>query len=516
MASAVPDVSTEASVQSNGASGGAANDPRNGTPDELVTETYVDFIVTAKYEALPATAVAKLKDLILDHVGVAAGAALGSESSGPIFRAVRAFGGAGAAVGPCTVYARGGGFAPQYAALLNGAFAHSYDFDDTYAPGTVHPGASVIPATLAAAEVLGLQSSGGGNDEVDDGDDGDGGGVVSGEDVLVALAVGYEVVCRLARALGGGSYARGFHNTATAGVFGAVAAVARLRALPRRVVADALGLAGSRAAGSMQFLDNGSWNKRLHPGFAAHDALLCIALAEQGITGASRVIEGRAGLLHAFSTHSDPTGLTAGLGAEWVFPATALKPYSACRYTHSGIELVAGIAAEARKKKTTGTDDDVLPRRMDVRLGPAAFYMVGVAMPNKLHPDNLVDAQFSNYYQLAVAWLFGAGIGFAAYDTNKFGDPRVRALCERIECIEDPHCPVWGTVIDVELDDGQVVHKEMAHPLGEEENSFSPAQVREKFRGLVQNVYEKSRAEEIIKSVDNIEKCKLGDLSKLL
>ncbi|KAF2727234.1 2-methylcitrate dehydratase [Polyplosphaeria fusca] len=460
----------------------------NGITNEPITDNFVDFVVNTKYESLPPKAILKLKDLIIDHIGVAAGAALGSDSSEGIFKAIQAF--SGGMQGNCTVFTKGHGFAPQYAALLNGAFAHSYDFDDTYAAGTVHPGASVIPATLASAEVLGS----------------------SGQDALLAIAIGYEVVCRLSRALGAGSYIRGFHNTATTGLFGSVAAISSLRRLPRKVVQDAFGLAGSKAAGSMQFLDNGSWNKRLHPGFAAHDAMLCIALAEQGISGASRIIEGKVGLLHAFSTNASSEGLVTDLGVDWVFPQTALKPYSACRYTHTGIELVAQVAEEARKK----LGKDTLPKKMDVRLGPAAFGIVGLTQPNKVHPENLVDAQFSHYYQLAVTWLFGAGIGFSAYDADKFADQRVRAICDRVNCINDPECPVWGTSIDFELEDGTRIHKQMEHPLGEEEHPFSPEQVRGKFKGLVEKVYDGSQIEDVIRAVEVIDRASIRDLTKLL
>ncbi|KAF2108421.1 2-methylcitrate dehydratase [Lophiotrema nucula] len=487
MASAVSDVQTEAPVKTNGVNG-AVKGTANGIANESITETFVDFAVNTKYEALSSKAISKLKDLIVDHIGVAAGAALGSDSSEPIFKAIQAF--SFGVSGNCTVYTKGHNFAPHYAALLNGSFAHSYDFDDTYAAGTVHPGASVIPATLASAELTGA----------------------SGRDVILAIAIGYEVVCRLSRALGAGSYVRGFHNTATTGLFGSIAAISSLRGLSHQVVTDAMGLAGSRASGSMQFLDNGSWNKRLHPGFAAHDAMLCIALAEQGVTGASRIIEGKVGLLHAFSTSASSDGLTTGLGKDWVFPQTALKPYSACRYTHTGIELVANVAEEARKK----AGKDVLPKKIDARLGPAAFGIVGFPQPNKIHPENPVDAQFSNFYQLAIAWLFGSGIGFAAYDAGKFGDPRIRTLCDRINCIKDDQCPVWGTILDFELEDGTKIHKEMAHPLGEEEHPFSPEQVRGKFRGLVDKVYDSSRMEEIIRAVDGIEKAKIADIMKLL
>ena len=462
---------------------GTTNGTANGFGDEHITDTYVDFIVNTKYDALPEKAISKLKDLIIDHIGVAAGAALGSDSSEGIFKGIQAF--SAGTTGKCTVYTKGHNFAPHYAALLNGSFAHSYDFDDTYAPGTVHPGASVIPATLAAAQVAGS----------------------SGKDTLLAIAVGYEIVCRLSRALGAGSYDRGFHNTATTGIFGSVGAICKLRGLPYQVTRDALGLAGSKSAGSMQYLRDGSWNKRLHPGFAAHDAMMCIALAEAGINGATRIFEGEVGILHAYSTHSKTEGLTEALGSHWEFPLTALKPFSACRYTHTGIEIVDNVA-----KKHNRT----MPKKLTVRLGPASYGIVGRAVQTKLNPSNLVDAQFSNYYQLAVTWFHGAGIGYAAYDDDKFNDKRVREMLGRIEHIEDKDCPVWGTIIDFEMEDGTKIHEELAHPLGEEQNPYSKEQVRDKFRSLIPNVYDSKRAEAIIKAIDDIDNGSVAEAMKIL
>ena len=173
---------------------------------------------------------------------------------------------------------------------------------------------------------------------------------------------------------------------------------------------------------------------------------------------------------------------------------------------------MAQIAEDARAK----AGKDVLPKKMDVRLGPAAYGIVGIPQPNKIHPENLVDAQFSNYYQLAVAWLFGAGIGFSAYNEDKFSDARLRTLCDRITCIKDEDCPVWGTILDIEMEDGTRVHKEMAHPIGEEEHPFSSEQVRGKFRSLVGQVYDGSRMEDIISAVDGIERASIADLMKFL
>ena len=124
----------------------------------------------------------------------------------------------------------------------------------------------------------------------------------SSENFMLAVCVAYEVTCRLSREIGTYSYDRGFHNTGTAGIFGAVAAISVLKKLPAEKVEMAFGIAGSKAAGSLQFLENGSWNKRLNPGFAVHDAFMCVGLAEASVIGATKIFEGKMGFLKGYSS----------------------------------------------------------------------------------------------------------------------------------------------------------------------------------------------------------------------
>jgi 2-methylcitrate dehydratase PrpD len=142
---------------------------------------------------------------------------------------------------------------PAVAALLNGALGHSLDFDDTHADSSLHPSAPVVPAAFAVGELTGA----------------------SGRDVLTAIVAGYEVCCRLGNALDPTShYARGFHPTATAGTYGAAAAAAKLFGLSKDQIIAAFGVSGSQAAGSLQFLVNGAWNKRYQVGAAAMNGVI--------------------------------------------------------------------------------------------------------------------------------------------------------------------------------------------------------------------------------------------------
>lgn len=119
---------------------------------------------------------------------------------------------------------------------------------------------------------------------------------------MTSIAAGYEVICRISRALGAGAYERGFHNTGTAGIFGAVASIMKIRGADSAAIESAFGLAVSKAAGLSQFLENGAWNKRLHPGFAANDAFLCAVFVDQGIITAAKLLKSIFKLLKSYSS----------------------------------------------------------------------------------------------------------------------------------------------------------------------------------------------------------------------
>ncbi|KAK8878908.1 2-methylcitrate dehydratase [Apiospora arundinis] len=467
----------------------------NNLQDEAATNKYganittdlCRFIVDAKYEMLTAKHIEKLKDLIVDHIGIAAGAAAGADSSEPFLRAVQALNGDGTG-GHSTVYTKGRTFLPQWAGFLNAAYSHSFDFDDTHATSILHPGATAIPAALVQAE---LNRS-------------------DGKSFLLAVAVGYEITTRLGRGLNYGGYTRGFHNTATAGVFGATAAICKLRGFTAAQVVDALGLALSRASGTMQYLANGAWNKRLHPGFAVHDAFLAATLAAAGVVGAAEPVEGDYGLLHAYSATSTAAGLTAGLGTEWIFAATAMKPFPSCRMTHSAIEVVANVAAA----RTSSDGEKQGIDSFTVELSPGCFPIVATEIPNKLQPQTVVDAQFSIYYQVAVAWLYGTGAGWAMYE--KLGDAEVLGWCRKVKAMVANDVRDLQARVTFRFADGTTLTEGIVYPLGEDEHPFSREQVHAKFLGITLSCYSKERQRQILDTVERIDTISVDELLQIL
>ncbi|KAI7330789.1 hypothetical protein KC354_g18329, partial [Hortaea werneckii] len=263
--------------------------PKPGYPDSIpATSLLADFITTSKPTDLPAHVQEKVQELLIDYIGVTLGAIQHAESTAPIIEAVnklqgippRALATAASSAanegirgngGYCSVIGQGAEqrWLPQYAGLLNATLGHSLDFDDTYAPGTLHAGVTAIPAALLGAEVLLYQTTPTNASTAAETTPGD---PIPASTFLHAIALGYETTSLIGRELGFAAYKRGFHNTSVAGIFGAIATLSNLLHLTATETRAAFGLAGSRAAGSMQYLANGAWNKRLHPGFAVHDA----------------------------------------------------------------------------------------------------------------------------------------------------------------------------------------------------------------------------------------------------
>src|SRR5579871_1774201 len=203
------------------------------------TATLAAYVAGLKFDDIPTEVRERAKALTLDFLGSAIRARVDADSTPSLFKTLEALALDGK--GEATVFGDTRTWTPAVAALLNGALGHSLDFDDTHADSSLHPSAPVVPAAFAVGEMVGA----------------------SGRDVLTAIVAGYEVCCRLGNALDPTShYARGFHPTATAGTYGAAAAAGKLYGLSEAQIVSAFGVSGSQAAGSLQFLVNGAWNKR--------------------------------------------------------------------------------------------------------------------------------------------------------------------------------------------------------------------------------------------------------------
>ena len=441
-----------------------------------VTQQLAEFVVSTSLSHMPDEVVDRAKYFVLDYLGVALrGSRVDSSTT------MRAFVDRFAPPGHATIIGCDQGAHPAYAALANGAAAHCIEMDDTHQEGSIHLGAPVISALIAASEMQ----------------------PVGGEEFLAAVVLGYEVAARLAMAVGPEAhYRRGFHPTGTCGTFGAAAAVARLWSLEAGAMAQALGIAGSQAAGSMEFLATGAWTKRFHPGWAAHNGLIATALARQGFTGPETIIEGPAGFAQAYSQAPHPERVTQGLGTSFAILGTAVKPHACCRYMQAPIDAILelvrthNIAADDVAQVTLGILDTAFP----IICEPAAI---------KYTPRSVVDAQFSMPFGAAVALLCRRA-SLAEFTPEMVVAPRVRALMQRVAHARDPeleqHFPrEWPAWASIELHDGRTVSTTVRYPKGDPHNPLSWDELLAKYQELGRSVLPEDRLDVLSQRVRDLE-----------
>jgi len=295
------------------------------------------------------------------------------------------------------------------AALINGIAAHGEDFDDTFEGGPVHAGAVIVPAVLAVAEEQRL----------------------GGAAVLAGVAVGVEVMCRGSLVAPQAIHKAGFHPTAVLGALGAAAAVATALRLPPAATARALGIAGSMAAGIIEYLADGSSTKRLHAGWAAQSGIRAARLAAAGFTGPLTVLEGTHGFYKGFapSKPADFTRLTEGLGTRWVAADLAFKPYACGTMTQPFVDCAIALA-----RGGVAAADIVA---LTCAVGEGTVHRLWEPLALKQAPPNGYAAKFSTPYCVAIGFLEGKA-GLAEFTDARARDRRVRALAAKVSYVIDP------------------------------------------------------------------------------
>jgi 2-methylcitrate dehydratase PrpD len=442
------------------------------------TKAMVNFCAGLSYEGLSAEVIDRVKYLALDFLGVAArGSRVGSSQTVRNFirdiGADQEGGGVIIGTGMRALY--------QYAALANGTAAHSLELDDVSNESSSHPGVAIFPAALAASELAG-------------------GG---GKKFIAAVVLGYEVMIRLGKALSPAShYARGFHPTGTCGAFGATTAAAKILSLDGGQMLSALGIAGSQAAGSMEFLAIGAETKRLHPGWAAHSGLIAALLAKEGLTGPATIVEGRFGFLHGYSDSPDLSRFLAGLGESFEVMRVSLKPHACCRYKQGPID---GILKIMKENKLRAQDVE------QVKLGILEAGMPIISEPRELkyNPRTVVDAQFSMPFGAALALLYGKA-GLDEYKEVNLGSPEIRELMSRVSCVADPELDKvyprkWPASVEIITKAGKKLSARIDYPKGDPENPLSWEELIQKFNRLSAPVFSEGRRAEIISRVRSLE-----------
>ena len=454
-----------------------------------ITSEIVHRCHDLKYNDLPPDVIDRTKYLLLDYIGVAARGAL-SDSSLPVQRVISSLGKArdGAVVIGTAIRVN-----PPYAALANGIASHSLELDDVVNEASLHPAVAIVPAALAAAHITGC----------------------TGEEFLAAVVAGYEVMIKLGIALDPAAhYARGFHPTATCGTMGSAITAAKILKLDQQSMQHALGIAGSQAAGSMEFLADGAYTKRFHPGWAAHSGIIAALLARDDFSGPGTIIEGRFGFLHAYSPNSDASKILQNWGTPYEVLKTSIKPHACCRYKQGPID---GILQIMRENELSAADIE----RVNLAVLKAGFALVAEPEDIKYNPESIVDAQFSMPFGAAMAILHGKA-SLDQYTQENLKSPLVREVMRKVKCIHDPEIEKdfprkWKAVAEIRTTDGRAYTAKVDYPKGDPENPFTWEELIEKFRNLISKVFSENRQDQIIKTIRSLDQSPdVTELSNLL
>jgi len=416
-------------------------------PKTSVAEHLAERVATLRVEKLPPTVRRKCEDLLIDVAGLCVAACDTDYISSAI---------AGCDdEGPCTALGHARTFSAASAAFINGTAAHGEDFDDTFEGGPVHAGAVIVPAVLAVCERHRCE----------------------GRAALLGIAVGTEVMCRLSTVIPKAVHKAGFHPTAIFGVMGASAGVSAALGLNAKQIVDALGIAASFAGGIIEYLAEGAWTKRLHPGWAAQSGIRAALLARGGFLGPRTVFEGVHGLFHGFAhtTQGDYEALTGDFGRKWVTETLAFKPYPCGTMAHPYIDCAKRLAARGIKA------GDV--KEMVCEVAEGTVHRLWEPLVDKQRPPNGYAAKFATPFILATGFVRG-GVGLEAFTDHAVHDKDVLAVASKVRYVVDPDNPYPNNFtghIRAVLNDGSVVEERQPHFRGGAKEPLTRADIEEKF-----------------------------------
>lgn len=468
------------------------NAPEQHIATETISGALANFTTTISADAIPASVKERAKYLILDAIGLAY-ASHGYPYEKVSLQALSDFGS-----GTASVIGHGRILSMRDAVQMNGILIHGLDFDDTHSRGVIHATASVLPTALAVADRDGA----------------------SGADLLTAYILGMEIATRVGMVAQGGFHQVGFHPTGVAGAFGCTIAAARLRGLDQERTVMAQGIALSMASGSLEFLEDGAWTKRLHPGWAGVAGITAATFAEHGYIGPRRAYEGRFGLyashLGECFSQADLALATEALGQLWQVEEVAVKPIPACHFTHAAAD--AAIALSSNLGSDSAADKVNRIRRVRVLVPQQVVSTVCEPVANKRSPDNGYDAQFSIPYIAATGLLKGR-FTLDELDDAALADPDVLALAAKVDYEIDPASTFphhyTGEVV-VEMADGRVLRHREAVNRGNTDRPITNEDIVAKYRENATRTLDAGRAQRVADAVLGLDRADARTLADLL
>jgi 2-methylcitrate dehydratase PrpD len=447
-----------------------------------------EYVFKTQYSDLPGEAVDVTKMAILDAIGVTLGAGtIGEGCKTFIDLAV-----AGGGKKESTIIGFGTKVPSYMAAFANGALAHALDFEDAHEGALVHSNAAAVPAALALAEAVGN---------------------VSGKDLITAVTLGSDIVCRLGLAFNKNPLDLGWYIPSILGAFGATTAAAKVLSLNTTQILDAFSLCLCQATCSAEIINSPqSIIRSIRDSFAAKAGVLSALLAKDGIRGFDFPFEGKAGLYHFYSQDDfNRELLLKDFGKVYESAKISFKPWPSCRGTHSYIEATLELAEE-----TNAGPDDV--DSIEIQVGEKSLNRkLCEPLDRKRHPKTAIDAKFSIPFTVASALVHGE-ITLNSFNTQALDDAQVSATADKISYVTDNRDwkeSIAGSV-SMKLKNGGTVSKTVKDVYGSPENPISRESLIDKFLNCASyaaKIIPKKTLNKIADTILNLEK--LADIRTL-
>ena len=446
-----------------------------------LSQVLANFVCGAEASALGAAEIAAARITISDCIGcIVAGAPTETAAI------VRRVAGRNGAPGAATLAGSNQRMTAQAAALANGTAAHALDYDDILWTLYGHPSVTILPSALAVAETVGA----------------------SGRDLILAYAIGVEIIGKLGRYVNPLHYEHGWHATASIGVIGATAACAKLLKLDPQQTAMALGIAASEASGVRR--NFGTMTKPFHAGNAARGGVLAAELAREGFTSDLTAFEGEFGWAVTLNARTAPVAqeLRAKLGRPWelIEPGIVLKRYPACGGTHCGLDAMIAI------KKEHGLAVEEIEQ---IVCEASPFAKKVLLYPR---PKTGLEGKFSMEFSLAVAAIEGEA-GLRQYEDAWVSDPRVQELLPKISFSSraDLEPDVSADAVPAEVTvhaRGRTFTRKVLVPSGDPRNPMTNEERREKFLGCVRDILPDGAGTRFFDDLERLDTC--TDLAGLM
>jgi len=442
----------------------------NDVIETTVAEHFADFLCGLEADALP-TAVADTATLDLID---ASGLCLAARNM-PYMQQILS----SAEQGDCTVLGHAQSLNAQDAALANGVAIHGEDFDDTLEGAPIRVGAMVIPAVLAVTERHQL----------------------SGEQALLGIVAGLEAVCRLNHVAAGHMHRAGFHPVGVIGALGAAAGAGVALGLDRERLTAAFGIAASMSSGILEYLTDGAWTKRLHPGWAAQSGLKAALIARTGFFAPRTVFDGAHNFFKTFAptAEADYSHLTEGLGDDWYLTRIVFKPYACGTMIHPYIDC-------SRRLRQDGVlADDIQQIICDT--GEGLVHRLWEPLPDKHKPPSGYAAKFSMPFCMALGY-YENDAGLSQFSDEKVLEPQLLSLAEKIFYRIDPDNEYprnYSGHLEVQLKSGQVLTYHQPHMRGGMHEPLTHDEIVDKFFGNAEfGGCEQSRAQALLEAIQDL------------